>query len=731
MSTADYKSYSPSKTFSQRYTTKTPPKYAEHRDATYNTTLSPYQTPNRDTYSRAGDETDVSENLSASKIRLDNQVRDIKTLLDTKYNPEIDSWRSKWQESEVRRNFLETENQRLIREIEFWKSKSSTAEIEKAQQLIQSEQLKNSQLETIRQTADNKRYSLLMEAERLRSLLATKIEECNEIKSNYSKLELFYAENADKDEVARDYEQRIQRLKNEYSDRLREVDDLKQQRNQLELESYELEKVQREQESLKNLLDSKREENTRLRREKTELEVENYKSKKAENALLEKEALLKSQIEELENEHANAEDLRKSNFLQKSMVHSNVHDELRKSFHAERTQLEDEVEEHVKLAGNKINEHDELRRSYHDLTTELAKAEDDDKIAEAELQIWKEKAAEAEKLKEAEVARANRLKEASIQLTISENLKEKKQLEERMDTLNKVLTYKEQDLNKVQEEALLTEAEKRQLEEERAKLQFQIDELIKKQEENDKRYQIQLKSKDNIHSYSVEKARKEHENEKRRISNQIQALRNVIDAKRDEAERARREANDFCLRLVNCENKAKQAEAEQQYWKNQTDRVVRQKSIEYQVEKELTNSQLREVERNQSIEKLQKLRETDTIRNIIDYQEREAQELRLNQSRAVSDLARERYEKIRNQTEAEINRSRALEAERSKYIDLSIKDQVHRDNVESMRRSGHFESSVLKSEANILADQLIRKDIEARDWRDNYTRLATSPYRKY
>lgn len=48
-----------------------------------------------------------------------------------------------------------------------------------------------------------------------------------------------------------------------------------------------------------------------------------------------------------------------------------------------------------------------------------------------------------------------------------------------------------------------------------------------------------------------------------------------------------------------------------------------------------------------------------------------------------------------------------------------------------MRRSGHIESNVLRTEANILHDQLVRKDIEARDWRGNYARLATSPYRKY
>lgn len=69
-----------------------------------------------------------------------------------------------------------------------------------------------------------------------------------------------------------------------------------------------------------------------------------------------------------------------------------------------------------------------------------------------------------------------------------------------------------------------------------------------------------MKSRDNVHSHSIEKIRRDHENEKRRVNNQISALRNVVDSKRDEAERARRDANEFCLKLVNCENKSRAAD---------------------------------------------------------------------------------------------------------------------------------------------------------------------------
>lgn len=51
-----------------------------------------------------------------------------------------------------------------------------------------------------------------------------------------------------------------------------------------------------------------------------------------------------------------------------------------------------------------------------------------------------------------------------------------------------------------------------------------------------------------MHSFELERLRKEHESEKRRINNQIDALRNVIDYKREEAERAKREANELALK---------------------------------------------------------------------------------------------------------------------------------------------------------------------------------------
>jgi len=38
----EYIPYSPSRAASLAYQTKTPPKYVDHRDAIYNTTLSPY-----------------------------------------------------------------------------------------------------------------------------------------------------------------------------------------------------------------------------------------------------------------------------------------------------------------------------------------------------------------------------------------------------------------------------------------------------------------------------------------------------------------------------------------------------------------------------------------------------------------------------------------------------------------------------------------------------------------
>lgn len=59
-----------------------------------------------------------------------------------------------------------------------------------------------------------------------------------------------------------------------------------------------------------------------------------------------------------------------------------------------------------------------------------------------------------------------------------------------------------------------------------------------------------MQRRQNIHSSSVERLRRDHENEMRRMNNQITALNNVIDSKREEADQARSEANAHCLRYV-------------------------------------------------------------------------------------------------------------------------------------------------------------------------------------
>lgn len=239
---SEYQNYSPSKAHSQVYSTKSPAAYADHRDVAYNTTLSPYKTPNREAV-RTLDEVDLTESLSASKVRLDNQVRDIKNLLDSKFYPETNLWKTRWHESETRKSFLEGENLRLAREIEFWRSKSNVTEIERANLLFTSQALRDSHLDALRASQDANDLTLRLEAEKLRDLLTLKIQECNDIKANYSKLELLSVEARAKDGVAQDYEARILRLKQDYADRLREVDDLRNQRTRHELDNYELVKA--------------------------------------------------------------------------------------------------------------------------------------------------------------------------------------------------------------------------------------------------------------------------------------------------------------------------------------------------------------------------------------------------------------------------------------------------------------------------------------------------------
>jgi len=77
-----------------------------------------------------------------------------------------------------------------------------------------------------------------------------------------------------------------------------------------------------------------------------------------------------------------------------------------------------------------------------------------------------------------------------------------------------------------------------------------------------------------------------------------------------------------------------------------------------------------------------------------------------------------------------LSRSRALEAERTKEDVLRLKESIHNEVVDSLRRSRLAENSLLRSEVSLLSDSLVRKEREARDWKDNYSKLASSPIKK-
>lgn len=51
--------------------------------------------------------------------------------METRYQNDLDKWKSRAQESELRKDILEKENNRLIEELNFWKTKNYTAEREK------------------------------------------------------------------------------------------------------------------------------------------------------------------------------------------------------------------------------------------------------------------------------------------------------------------------------------------------------------------------------------------------------------------------------------------------------------------------------------------------------------------------------------------------------------------------------------------------------------------------
>lgn len=63
--------------------------------------------------------------------------------------------------------------------------------------MLGTESLRAEELRTSRVLAETRSLDLTLEAERLRALLVAKIEECHEIRANYSKLELQNANELD------------------------------------------------------------------------------------------------------------------------------------------------------------------------------------------------------------------------------------------------------------------------------------------------------------------------------------------------------------------------------------------------------------------------------------------------------------------------------------------------------------------------------------------------------
>lgn len=110
--------------------------------------------------------------------------------METRYQNDLDKWKSRAQESELRKDILEKENNRLIEELNFWKTKNYTAEREKDLEIELKDNLVKSQVETLRRSVDVQQDVLQVEIESLRNQLHDKMKEVDEWKSLYFNQEL-------------------------------------------------------------------------------------------------------------------------------------------------------------------------------------------------------------------------------------------------------------------------------------------------------------------------------------------------------------------------------------------------------------------------------------------------------------------------------------------------------------------------------------------------------------
>nr|CAC07818.1 tetrin A protein [Tetrahymena thermophila] len=683
---------------------------------------SPTKVGQRDTY--------YSKSPLTAEARQLNNYYDLKNTMELRYQGDLDKWKSRAQESELRKDILEKENLRLIEELNFWKTKNYTAEREKDLEVQLKDQLAKSQADILRRSVDVQQDLLQVEIESLRNQLHEKMKEVDEWKSLYFNQELRVSGvKQTSEQQLRIYEAQLNNILKDIQSKIDEADDLHRRNSTLLTVPSKLASAKKEVKDIRSLLDMKYDESEKLKQDMTKSQIENYSIRKNELKLREQEQNLLAQIETIQR-NRNTHELKNLEEQQADREHNEMLEKLKDDHQRAKEALDAKKLTYSQLIVEKEKNLDDLRSNLEDVKRRINKTRERELSNKKEANDWRVRQKSIDILKEEEVKKIHQEREKSIEVLKNSHHSEREVLEGRINHLRSDLNQKEERIRDTSNNLARSRLARNNAEIEKRALEADIERKRLLAEEAERKRLLELEVQEQIHKRDIDVLRNSHNFEKQKLEEQEKTLNYVLDAKQKEALEQKERARNYLISASEAERKEREKSIEAELWKNTYTRTEREKSIEVEVAKDLRRSQIEALKRSHDYEMIQQERNTAVLRNVLDSKQYEVRNLRDSHSNIVHELINTSQDAKRANLEAQIWRNHANSQERDRHTALITRDIVQSQELDSLRRSQLAESQYLRQEINNLANVIDHKAREAADWRENYNRLYNSQYRR-
>ncbi|KAL4499687.1 hypothetical protein ABPG72_017227 [Tetrahymena utriculariae] len=684
---------------------------------------SPTKVGQRDTY--------YSKSPLTAEARQLNNYYDLKNTMELRYQGDLDKWKSRAQESELRKDILEKENLRLIEELNFWKTKNYTAEREKDLDIQLKDQLAKSQVDILRRSVDVQQDLLQVEIESLRNQLHEKMKEVDEWKSLYFNQELRVSGvKQTSEQQLRIYEAQLNSILKDIQSKIDEADDLHRRNSSLITVPSKLASAKKEVKDIRSLLDMKYDESEKLKQDMTKSQIENYSIRKNELKLREQEQNLLAQIESIQKKIENTHELKNLEEQQADREHNEMLEKLKQDHQRAKDTLDAKKLTYSQLIVEKEKNLDDLRQNLEDVKRTINKTRERELSNKKEANDWRVRQKSIEILKEEEVKKIHEEREKSIEVLKHSHHSEREVLEGRINNLRSDLNHKEERIRDTSNNLARSRLARNNAEIEKRALEADIERKRLLAEEAERKRQLELEVQEQIHKRDIDVLRNSHNFEKEKLEEQEKTLNYVLDSKQREALEEKERARNYLIAASEAERKEREKSIEAELWKNTYTRTEREKSIEVEVAKDLRRSQIEALKRSHDYEMLQQERNNAVLRNVLDSKQYEVRNLRDSHSNIVHELINTSQDAKRANIEAQIWRNHANSQERDRHTTLITRDIVQSQELDSLRRSQLAESQYLRQEINNLANVIDHKAREAADWRENYNRLYNSQYKR-